>query len=312
MSIADRMMGISLHYMGDQIAAREHIERVLARDLIPVGQSHIIRFQFDQRVAARCFQALILLLQGFPDQAMAIASRNVDDALRGNHAISLTYALSEGACPVSLFVGDFAAADRFATLLIDLSRSHGLDVWHVLGRCVEAQLLIRRGDLTAGLPRLRAALDDLRNAWYAPRVTTLLGELADATGRAGDVASGLAMVGEALARSRFNEERWCLPELLRIKGELILLERTEGAEGKAQAQFLDSLDVAAQHKVLSWQLRTAISLARLWRSQNRDEQARNLLRPIYGRFTEGFATPDLVAARAVLGDFPPGCAPIAS
>src|SRR6202011_3794049 len=107
--IGDRLIGVSLHYWGDQTNAGRHIERMLSSYVPPVQWSPVIRFIFDQRVMARVVLARILWLQGFPDQARRTAQRTVDDARALNHAASLCLALHEAACPVALFTGDLAA-----------------------------------------------------------------------------------------------------------------------------------------------------------------------------------------------------------
>lgn len=302
LSIADRMVGMTLHYLGDQAGARTHVERMLGRDVTPGHRSHIARFQFDQRVAARCMHALILLLQGFPDQAMDAAARNVDDAQATKHAVSLSYALAAGACPVALFIGDLTGAEHFVELLLDRTKTHGLGVWHVLGQFSKGMLLIKRGEVGTGLPVVQSALDELRKATFAPQYTSALGELAEALGRSGDITAGSAAIDEALALSERNEERWCASELLRIKGDLLLLEDKPGAAPEAEAHFRLSLEWARRQGALSWELRTGMSLARLRQRQRRTGEARDVLAPIYARFTEGFDTADLAMARRLLDE----------
>ena len=96
------------------------------------------------------------------------------------------------------------------------------------------------------------------------------------------------------------EERWVIAELLRIKGELLLLQGAPGAAATAEDHFRQALDWARRQGALSWELRTASSLARLWRDQHRVKEARALLGPVYARFTEGFATADLEEAKSLL------------
>jgi predicted ATPase len=115
------------------------------------------------------------------------------------------------------------------------------------------------------------------------------------------VAHGLATVDEALAGSERDEERWCVAELVRIKAELVLLAGGSGAAPAAEEHFQRALDWTRGQGILSMELRCATSLARLWQSQGRTEPARQLLTPLYRRFTEGFDTADLRAAKALLG-----------
>jgi predicted ATPase len=124
--------------------------------------------------------------------------------------------------------------------------------------------------------------------------------MAEALGRARQIAEGLAAIEKAIVRSERSEERWATAELLRIKGELLLLQGAPGAAAAAADHFRQALDWAHRQEALSWELRTASSLARLWRDQHRVTEARALLGPVYARFTEGFATADLREAKSLL------------
>jgi predicted ATPase len=298
--VGDRMIGTSLHYLGDQTDARRHIERMLTAYIAPVHRPHTIRFQFDQRVTARATLARILWLQGFPDQAMRTAQSNIEDALAIDHALSLCNALADAACPVALFIGDLEAAERFITMLSDHSGKHAFGAWLALGHICEAVLLIKRDDVGTGFPLLRDAIDELRKTGFLHRHPGSLGAFAEASGRAGQVAQGLVAIEEALPRSERTEALWCTAELLRIKGELTLLQGAANSAGAAQDQFLTALDWARRQGALAWELRTGTSLARLWREQGRTEQAYELLAPIYDRYTEGFGTADLMSAKTLL------------
>jgi predicted ATPase/DNA-binding winged helix-turn-helix (wHTH) protein len=301
--IGDRLIGVSLHYRGDQTNARRHIERMLGAYVAPVQQSPVIRFIFDQWVMARVVLARILWLQGFPEQAGRTAQSTVDDARALNHAASLCLALHEAACPVALFTGDLAAAESYLAMLLDCSAAHALPIWRSWGQRVQGALLIRNGDFDSGLELLRAALEQSPEASFQPRFTWFLGQLAEGLGRVGQIAQGLDAIDEALARSERNEERWCVAELLRIKGELLLLQEGSGAAAAAEDHYRQALGWARRQGALSWELRAATSLAKLWRDQNRSTEAIALLAPIYNRFTEGFETDDLKAAKALIDGF---------
>ena len=298
--VGERMVGVSLHYLGDQANARLHLERMLSRYVRPAHRSHAIRFQYDQQVAGRMILARILWLQGFPDQALRTAQENVEDARAIDHALSLCYAL-EAACLVPLWIGDLPAAERYVAMLLDHSARHALTVWHARGRCLNGVLLIKRGEVGGGLPLLRDALDELRETGFVPHHTALLGTLAQGLAGSGEIAQGLATIDEALARSEHDEEHWCIAELLRIKGELVLLAGGPGTASGAEEHFQHALHWTRQQGILSMELRCATDLARLWHAQGRTEPARELLAPLYGRFTEGFGTADLIAAKALLG-----------
>jgi len=302
LSVGDRMIGFSLQLLGDQLNARRHIERVLSRYVAPVRRSHIIRFHFDQRVMARTALAEILWLQGFPDQAMHTAEANVAQGQSIDHPLSLCYALAQAACPVALWSSDVRAAERFLAMFTDLAARLALDRWHAWNSAIDSfkgVLLIKQGDLVSGLQLLRTSLTEFPDTRFF-RHLAFLGELAEALGRAGEIGQGLTFVNEALARSERTEERWCIAELLRIKGELLLQQDVPTAADAAEEHFLRSLDWARRQEALSWELRTATSYARLLRHQDRGVEARFVLASVYNRFAEGFETGDLVAAKMCL------------
>jgi predicted ATPase len=126
--------------------------------------------------------------------------------------------------------------------------------------------------------------------------------MAEALGRAGQIADGLAAIEEAIVRSERSEERWAIAEMLRIKGELLLLQGAAGDLASAEDHFRQALDWARRQGALSWELRAATSLARLLSDLGRSADATALLQPVYDQFTEGFATADLKAAKALLDD----------
>ena len=303
LQIGERMIGTVLHFLGDQPNARRHIECMLARYVAPAHRSHIIRFQYDQRVAGRADLALILWLQGFPDQAMRAAQNAIDDARAIGHALSLCYALAQAACPVALSTGDLRAAEHWMSMLLDYSARHALTVWYARGRCFNGAVWIMRGDTDTGLQLLRAGIDELRETGFASRFTALLAALAEGLAGAGQLAEGLATVDEALVRSERNEDRWCFAWLLRIKGELVRLEDGPGAAAAAERHFRQALEWARRQGALGWELRAATSLARMWHNQGRTKEARELLAPVYDRFTEGFGSLDLKIARKLLDQF---------
>ena len=294
--IAERLMGVPQHYMGNQAIARRHLERMLAYYVIPDQRSHIIRFQFDQRVMARVLLARILWLQGFPDQAMRTASVSVDDACAANHGMSVCYALAVAACPIALLTGNFAEAEHYVGILLDHPTGRSLPLWRAWARSHQGTLVIKQGDFDTGFQLLRTGLGELSNAKYSfLRVFPAM--MAEALGCAGQTANGLAVIEEALEHT---DELWLIAELLRIKGELLLLQGASGAAVTAEDHFRQALDWARRQGALSWELRAAMSLARLLCDQARSADALALLQPIYDRFTEGFDTADLKAAKALL------------
>jgi predicted ATPase/DNA-binding winged helix-turn-helix (wHTH) protein len=299
--IGERMLGTSQYYLGDLSNAHHHLAHMLSHCTAPLRRSHMIRFQFDLPVAARGTLARVLWLQGFPDQAMRMAKDNVEDAhaVARVASVSLYWAL-DAACVIALTVGDLATAEQSLAMLLEHAVRHALGFWQALCHSYQGELLIKRGDAAGGIRCLRIGLHELRDARYVLRFPRLLSALAEGMAAVGQVAQARVVIDDALARCEHTEERWSMTELLRIKGELLLLEGAPGASAAAENLYRQGLDWARRQAALSSELRCATSLARLWHDQARSEEARQLLAAIYHRFTEGFATSDLRAARSLI------------
>jgi len=300
--VGDRMIAFSLQLLGDASGARQHIERMLKGYIPPANRSHIVRFQFDQLITARITLAQTLWIQGWPHRALRVVASNVDEALAVGHTMSLCNALAQAACPIALFTGDLSAAERYVALLVENTARQGLGPWHLWGRCFQGRLAAMRGDLAGGLRTFRAALGDLPPNRFALRYTAFLGELSEMQSLAGEFDQSVASIERALERSERHEENWCIPELLRIRAEIACRQNPKAKASVAEELLRQSLDWARRQEALSWELRTATSLARLWKSQDRRDAARDLLQPVYDRFSEGFDTADLKAAKALLDE----------
>ena len=301
--IGERMAGAAQHFLGNQNQARRHIEHMLTGYVSPADWSDKIRFHVDQRIAACCFYSRILLLQGFANWAMRIAATAVEDALAIDHPISVLFALFHETT-VALLAGDLPAAEGFVGMLLDLSVKHGVDAWNVVGRCFKGVLLISRDDVVAGLQELRPALASFPGTASNANFVLFHAEWARALGRAGEVAKGLLTIEEALAPCELNEEGWYVAELMRVKGELSLQDAGDRSAATADKYFTRAIEVARRQGALMWELRSAMSLARLRVRQGRQNEARQILAPVYDRFTEGFETTDLRAARTMLESLP--------
>jgi predicted ATPase/DNA-binding winged helix-turn-helix (wHTH) protein len=297
--MADRLLATALHFFGDQKRAREHIGRVLEHLEVLAQKPQIVRFRFDLRVSSHYFQARILWLQGFGDQALKVVKQNIEEGRAIGHALTFCSVLGQGACPVTFLAGDLDAAEHYCAALIEHTERHPMRLWNVWAHCFRGMLLVRRGHIGSGLEVLRTGLDQAGDARLLPRFLLPLGELAACLGEAGDAARGLATVEEALTRCLAREEGWYLAELLRIKGEL-LRQSNPAAAAPAERCFAEALEVARRQGALFWELRTAMSLARLKHDQARRNDARKILQPVHGKFTEGFDTADLRAANTLL------------
>jgi predicted ATPase/DNA-binding winged helix-turn-helix (wHTH) protein len=299
--VGDRLIGTTMHYRGSQPQARYHLQRVLDLYVAPSDQRHTMWFHHDQRVMARTALARVLSLQGSLDQAIQNAQTSLEDTQARDHILSMCYALGEAVCPIALMTGDLAAAERSVAMLNDIVTKHGVTVYKSLGPHLGGELLIRRGEFAAGSIVLRAALGRLpttggvkrRNFWF-------LGVLAEGLAGAEQLTEAFATIDEALAQADRSGQHWCTAELHRVKGELLLQEAGDQSNPAAEDCFQRALGIAQEQGALFWELRAALSLAR-WRiRQDRQEIARQILSPVYNRFTEGFETADLKQAKAVL------------
>ena len=298
--LGNRIVGVSLFCLGDPGEARAKIEPMLARSPAPGPRLQAVRFGLDQRMAALVHLSRILWVQGYPDQAVRTAAAGVDEAAAIDHTISLGFALADGACPVSAWVGDTAATARFVDILSARAEKLGLAMWHAHGLAWQGWLADREGHSETAIALLGAAIGEFRATQFDLHFTTFLGAFAEILTRAGRVADGAAAIDEAVKRAELTEERWCFPELLRIRGDITRHLGGPDAAQLAADLYMRALDWARRQGELSWELRAAASLARLLSDQGRAAEATALLQPVYDRFTEGFATADLKAARALL------------
>ncbi len=224
----------------------------------------------------------------------------MEEALTVGHAMSLALALAQGACPVALLSGDLTAAERFINLLLKHALEHALHLWHAWGTCFGAMLLIARGNNDEGLETLQRTLNELPRGAFFAHYAGIRAALAETFGQIGEISGGHATIDEALRRSERDEENWYMAEFLRIKGDLLRLEDTPKAIREAEQHFLRSLGCARQQAALAWELRTSISLARLYQAQGQLSEARDAVVPAYSRFKEGFQTADLRAAKVLI------------
>jgi len=298
--MADRLLATALHYFGDQRQAHHHIGRTLSRLSDLAAKPQVIRFRFDLRASARYFQARILWLLGLADQALSVVEHNVEEGRTSGHALTFCSVLGQGACPIAFLAGDLDAAERYCSMLIEHTERHPIRLWNLWARAFRGLLIARRGDLATGLPLLRKALELAGEARFLPRFLLPLGELAACLGEAGEVSQGLATADEALARCEARDEGWYVAELWRIKGELLLRPGERRSKAAAEQAFDRASEVARSQGALFWELRTAISVARLSMSEGRAADARRVLASAYDKFTEGFEIVDLREARTMM------------
>ncbi len=298
--MGDRLLGVALHYLGDQKSARDHIDRALMHDAEAGLQSRAVGAGIDLRVSAHYFLARILWLQGFADRALRLVVENIEEGLRIGQALTLCSVLGQGAAPVALLTGDLAAAERYGLMLLDHTERHSVRLWNIWARCFIGLVTAERGDIQSGTRALRGGLEQAGDAQFLPRFLLLQGEYARFLGKAGEINHAIRRVDETLARSEAREERWYVPELLRIKADLLLSDETSRSETLAETLLSRAIDEAHRQGALAFQLRAALSLAHLRISQTRLHDAHTAVASVYREFSEGFETADLRSAASLL------------
>jgi predicted ATPase/DNA-binding winged helix-turn-helix (wHTH) protein len=285
--VRDRMMALGLHLVGRQAEARPFAERALDHPAAAIRTAHKSFHEYDNRVAARSHLARILWLQGYQDRAAALAKEGVALAVSLNYPPGLCYVLVHAACPIAFWTGDMSAARQYVELLLEQSKNLSYGYWQSWRQCFQ-QALDLGSDHSDGfedrLIKLRAAA---AGALYVDMLSTLREEVAGP---------------QAMARIENGRETWCMAEVLRAIACGKLKQSGLEAGDTAESILLSSLDIARRQGALSWELRSATSLARLRRDQHRRAEAFDLLAPVYGRFSGGFAAADLIAARRLLDE----------
>jgi predicted ATPase len=296
---AHTALGYSLNRRGDHSVARRHLEQVIEFDQA-TSKEQEIWFLYNPHVFARALLSRVLLLQGFADQAETTLQTSLAEAMAGGSKVTLCVVLAGFVATHALMTGDHAAADAAVDLLADTAAKHGFKQFISLAGHLRGMALTARGELRSGLELLGAGLESDKGEGRRNAFPTRLGALAECLAEVGRLAEAIMIVEEGLAVCENSGERWDVPELLRIKGEL-LLRRSEAAATQAAEDCFDkATEMARKDGALFWELRIALSLGRLRITQRREAEARAILLPVYERFTEGFATVDLRSARAML------------
>jgi predicted ATPase len=184
-------------------------------------------------------------------------------------------------------------------MLLDLSRNHSFSLWSAFGSEFQRVVVLKGGNVDGASRQLVGGLDEVVQSNLRFRSLTGISQLAEALTRAGRMAEGLTVLEAGIEQF---EPGCYTPELLRLKGELLLLQSTPAVAETAEHLFRQALDGARRQEALSWELRAATSLARLLRQQGYRAAAIACLEPVYGRFAEGFDTADLMAAKRILED----------
>jgi class 3 adenylate cyclase/predicted ATPase len=296
--LGHHMSGALLMLTGRFASSRPHLEEALALYDPTSSLSFVHQFGIHCQVVAPAFLGIALFLLGFPDQALAQSGAAITEARRLAHPPSLSVCLSV-TTRLLLLVGHDAALGERADQLFAVATEQGFPHWRAEGAIFRGWTLVKNGDLVEGISLLRsgsAAYGATGAELWMPHYTALL---ATACEIAGEVEEGLILLDDALQIAERTGERWLDADLMRHKGQLLL---RQGHAAVAEELYCKALTIAQEQEAKLWELRAAVSLGRLRRDQGRPAEARDLLAPIYGWFTEGFNTPDLKDARALLDE----------
>ena len=302
--MVERLRGFTLQMQGPHQQARECSEHVVRHYTAPTDRRLTAWGQFDQRVLARAMLARALWFQGYAEQAMDQARLSLEEAQRTNFLLSIGEALRVAVSDIALMTGDLETADQSITLLFEIATSRNAPFWGIFGRCLRGKLLVIRGEFAQGSALLGTELEFCERAGWPIWYPEFMCAMAEGLAGLGEIAEARATVEKGLASADHGGERSYCPELLRLRGELLLRQAIGQPWSGAEQDFSAALRVARRQGALALELRAALSLARLRVTQARHDEARRILTPIYDRFTEGFGTADLRAARGMLEALP--------
>ena len=295
-----RLMGLSLLHTGDLVNGGAHLNRAITLYDPAEHRPLATRFGQDIGAATLSWKSLACWLLGYPQTALADAEQALKVAREMGHSATLMYVLNFSAW-TNIFCGNYAVANALVDEFSALKDKTGSLFWGAWGMMQRGFLMALTGKapdavqtITSGLTAMRATGTTMWMPLWLSYLTRANAEI----GQFDDVRRG---IGEAIVAVEAAKERWCEAEVNRIAGEIALLSPKPDL-AKAEAYFERALAVAREQEAKSWELRAAMSMARLWRDQGRRQQARDILAPVYGWFTEGFGALDLKRAKAMLDE----------
>jgi predicted ATPase len=297
--IGHRLVGMSLLHTGDIAEGRAHF--ALASALYDPFEHRPLATRFGQDVGAAIlfWKSLSLWLLGYPEAALADADNALKSAREIGQAATLMYTLNFTVW-IHILRGNYAAARGQADEDVALADEKGSLAWGPFGMACLGCISVMTGKNLDAVQMIPSALTAFRSTGATYWRPVYLPYLAKAYAELNQFNDAWHCIGEAMTAVETTKERWCEAEVHRTAGE-VALQSPERDTSKAEAYFERALAVARQQQAKSWELRASTSLARLWRDQGKIQQARELLAPVYGWFTEGFDTRDLKEAKALLG-----------
>jgi len=299
--VAHRMMGLPLHYHGQLSESVEHLEQVLRLYDPERDRESALVYGSDSKAASLSILSQSLFVLGSPDRALLAAREAVTQAEAIAHVHSIAHTLAQ-LCGVYLLRREPELALERAKRAVKLAEKHALGMQYQVAKALCGSALIDLGEARQGMLLIRESLRDGEQIGLGIARGSKLRRLAAGAMALKRWEQATDYMNEALHEVAVSGELWYAAELHRCKGELLLNRDGVTAMARAQACFIESLDIARSQNAKAWELRTSTSLARLWQRKGHIEDARNVLSPIYRWFTEGFDTKDVQEAKSLVNE----------
>ena len=298
---ANRNMGACLYWLGEFQPSATHMQRVLDTELLDLGGSIVPGSIYHLRVVALIYQSNSVCIQGHLQRGAVLSERSVTLGRATGHPQSLAFALSMAALLKLLSRAESDASSLLQELAL-LATDQKLPFWLGRANFLLGYTLTGCGRLAEGLTLAQKGFTDIVATGSTINHTCYLALMSQIHARAGDFATARGLLATAVAQADQSDERWFEAELHRLAGEWTMNYSAPAEKAAAEACFLRAVGTAQRQGARWWELRAATSLARLWRDQGKRAEARDLLAPVYGWFTEGSDTLDLKEVKALLDE----------
>jgi tetratricopeptide (TPR) repeat protein len=296
-ALADSMLGAAYYMLADHVRAPKYLERAL-RGAPASRRFNATQYLFDLRTTSLFNLTRSHWFAGNLDRAAGYAKRTIEEAERSDHPIALCRALML-TMPLYFWIDDLGRAERNLSALELTAEKYSLEPFRAVALGLKGRYLVRVGQVEDGMCHLQDSLEKLRILRYELLVTDFVSELAVGLARQNRRAEALALIDGSIATQIGSRRPLHLPALFLAKGAALVCGESQQRDLAVEC-LEEAMTLARQQSALSFELRAGLELARLWIDRGQVQRAHDLIGPIYGRFTEGFGTPDLLSARQIL------------
>ncbi|MCK1500331.1 winged helix-turn-helix domain-containing protein [Bradyrhizobium sp. 188] len=296
-ALADSMLGAAYYMLADHVRAPKYLERAL-RGAPASRRFNATQYLFDLRTTSLFNLTRSHWFAGSLDKAVGYSGRTIEEAKKSDHPIALCRALIL-TMPLYFWIDELGQVEQNLSALELTAEKYSLQPFRAVAVGLRGRYLVRVGQTEDGLCHLRDSLEKLRILRYEMLVTDFVSELAVGLAKQNERAEALALIDDSIATQIGSRRPLHLPALFLAKGSVLVCGESQQRDLAGEC-FGEAMTLAAQQSALSFELRAGIELARLWIDRGQIRKAHDLIGAIYGRFTEGFETPDLVLARRIL------------